>query len=127
MTFATSTPMQHAVATALTEWAEPFYAELRTEYTARRDFLVSVLRDVGFEVAQPDGAYFVLCDFRRFSDADDLTFAKEQTSTIGVAAIPPSPFYKASMDEARRLVRFAFCKKMETLEKAAERLGRLKV
>ena len=126
VTFATSTPMQHAVATALTEWAEPFYAELRTEYTARRDFLVSVLRDVGFEVAQPDGAYFVLCDFRRFSDADDLTFAKELTSTIGVAAIPPSPFYKASMDEARRLVRFAFCKKMETLEKAAERLGRLK-
>ena len=40
-------------------------------------------------------------------------------------AIPPRPFYKASIDEARRLLRFAFCKKLETLEKAAERLGRL--
>jgi len=81
---------------------------------------------VGFDVAQPAGAYFVLCDFRRFSDADDLAFARELTATIGVAAIPPSPFYKASVDEARRLIRFAFCKKRETLEQAAERLRRLK-
>jgi N-succinyldiaminopimelate aminotransferase len=125
VTFATSTPMQHAVATALTRFAAPFYAELRTEYTQRRDFLVRVLREVGFEVAAPDGAYFVLCDFRRFSAADDLSFARELTAQVGVAAIPPSPFYRSAPEEARRLVRFAFCKKMETLERAAERLGKL--
>jgi N-succinyldiaminopimelate aminotransferase len=126
VTFATSTPMQHAVATALTRFATRFYAELRGEYTQRRDFLAQVLREVGFEVAVPSGAYFVLCDFRRFSTADDLTFAKQLTAEIGVAAIPPSPFYRSAPDEARRLVRFAFCKRMETLERAAERLRKLK-
>jgi N-succinyldiaminopimelate aminotransferase len=126
VTFATSTPMQHAAAVALTQYADDFYAELRREFTERRDFLAGVLRDVGFEVAQPNGAYFVLCDFRRFSQADDLTFAKELTAKIGVAAIPPSPFYSADLSDARRLVRFAFCKRMETLEKAAERLRQLR-
>jgi N-succinyldiaminopimelate aminotransferase len=125
VTFATSTPMQNAISTALTGWAEPFYAELRRDYGARRDFLMPVLRDAGFEVAVPAGAYYVLCDFRKLSAADDLTFARELTEKIGIAAIPPSPFYSAAPEEARRLVRFAFCKRMETLERAAERLKRL--
>jgi len=46
---------------------------------------------------------------------------------VGVAVIPPSVFY---CDEHRALgqtyVRFAFCKKTETLERAAERLSRLR-
>jgi len=40
-----------------------------------------------------------------------------------VAAIPPSAFYSENPEEGRRLVRFAFCKRMETLERAAARLG----
>jgi N-succinyldiaminopimelate aminotransferase len=122
VTFATSTPLQHAAAHALTAWGDHYFAKLQRDYTARRDFLLPVLRDVGFEVAVPQGAYYVLCRFGRFSNADDLTFAKQLTTDIGVAAIPPSPFYRATPEEGRRLVRFAFCKKMETLERAAERL-----
>ena len=98
---------------------------LRQEYTERRDFLVSVLRRAGFEVSVPDGAYFVLADFSRLSELDDLAFARLLTEQFGVAAIPPSPFYRTHPEAGRKLVRFAFCKKRETLERAAERLSRL--
>jgi aminotransferase len=52
---------------------------------------------------------------------DDSSFARWLASDVGVAAVPGSSFYhdKAS---GRSMVRFAFCKKLETLERAAERL-----
>jgi N-succinyldiaminopimelate aminotransferase len=125
VTFATATPLQLAVATAITRYTESFFAELKAEYTQRRDFLAGVLREVGFSVALPDGAYFVLADFSALSDLDDVAFARHITEQYGVAAIPPSPFYRDRPETARKLVRFAFCKRMETLERAAERLRRI--
>ena len=56
---------------------------------------------------------------------DDWEFARWITLEHGVAALPPSSFYLESKEEGRRLTRFAFCKKMETLEAAAERLERI--
>jgi len=41
------------------------------------------------------------------------------------AAIPPTAFYE-NKHEGRELVRFAFCKKMETLKAAVERMRALK-
>jgi N-succinyldiaminopimelate aminotransferase len=121
VTFATSTPMQIAIATALRTHGAPFFAELRRQYTARRDLLLSTLVAAGFEPSVPKGAYFVLAEFSAFSAADDVTFVRELVSKHRVAAIPPSAFYAAS-DDGKKLVRFAFCKKEETLNKAAERL-----
>jgi len=43
---------------------------------------------------------------------------------IGVAVVPGSSFYRDPKDGARQ-VRFAFCKKPETLDEAVRRLGRL--
>jgi aminotransferase len=53
---------------------------------------------------------------------DDVSFAKWMCSEIGVATVPGSSFYS---DRAlgRSLVRFAFCKKYDTLKRAAERLA----
>ena len=69
-----------------------------------------------------------MAGFKRLGFDDDVTFCRHLTQDIGVAAIPPSAFYS---DEHKALgksyARFAFCKKMETLEKAAERLKKLSV
>lgn len=122
VTFATSTPLQVATARALEACGPTFYDGLRAEYRERRDFLVDVLRRVGLRVAVPSGTYFVLADFRDLWDGDDLSFVRHLCVEHGVAAIPPSVFYKAAPEEGRRLVRFAFCKRMETLRAAAQRL-----
>ena len=127
LTFCGAAPLQAAVAEGLRVVDDGFYAELAAAYEARRDFLVDALRAAGFVVSVPRGAYFVLADFRALDGRDDVAFARHLTTTIGVAAIPPSPFYARDVDEGRRLLRFAFCKKRETLARAAERLARLRV
>ncbi len=125
LTYAVATPLQRAVAYALENHHTDYIAQYQAEYTARRDFLVSTLRDVGFRLAAPQGTYFVLADFRDIFDGDDRAFAYWLTKEHAVAAIPPSAFYARDLEEGRRLARFAFCKRMETLEAAAERLRRI--
>jgi N-succinyldiaminopimelate aminotransferase len=126
LNYTIATPLQTAVAFALRNFAEDFIAEFKAEYLARRDFLVSALKDVGFRVAVPKGTYFILADFTPVFQGDDWEFARWLTTEHGVAAIPPSSFFQADASEGRRLARFAFCKRMETLEAAAERLLRIR-
>ncbi len=122
VTFATATPLQVAVAHALEHCGERFYGSLRAEYSERRAFLLESLREVGLRVSEPAGTYFVLADFRDIWDGDDVSFVRHLVTEHGVAAIPPSVFYRRAPEEGARLVRFAFCKRMETLRAAAERL-----
>ena len=123
ITFATATPLQHGAAAALAAGPE-YYAGLLADYRDRRDYLVGELARIGFRVAAPGGAYFVLADFRPFGFDDDRTFALHLIEKAGVAAIPPSVFYDHP-EHGRSYVRFAFCKKRETLETAVRRLEAL--
>lgn len=125
VTFATATPLQVAVAHALDHLDETYYERFRSEYAERRAFLLSALEEAGMKTAPPAGTYFVLADFTGIHDGDDRDFVRRLIEKHGVAAIPPSVFYKADPDEGRKLVRFAFCKRMETLQAAAQRLRRM--
>jgi methionine aminotransferase len=66
------------------------------------------------------GSYFQLYKYDRISDESDKDFAIRITKEYGVASIPVSVFYQEGKDD--KVVRFCFCKKEETLEKAVERL-----
>jgi N-succinyldiaminopimelate aminotransferase len=122
---ASVTPMQAAAAVAL-GLDEEYYRSLITEYQVKRDFLANALREAGMRVSLPQGTYFIMADFSPLGYDDDVTFCRWLTTQVGVAAIPPSAFYS---DEHKYLAnnwaRFAFCKKMETLEQAAERLRKV--
>jgi aspartate/methionine/tyrosine aminotransferase len=87
--------------------------------------LIPALEGAGFRCFRPRGAYYVMTDISGFGFEDDLTFVKYLVSEIGVAAVPGSSFYRDAKDGARQ-VRFAFCKKLETLDAATEKLGKLK-
>jgi aspartate/methionine/tyrosine aminotransferase len=67
----------------------------------------------------------VMTDISGFGFDDDVSFTKYLIQEIGVAAVPGSSFYRDARDGARQ-VRFAFCKKMETLDAATEKLGKLR-
>jgi len=54
-----------------------------------------------------------------------VAFAKHLVKDIGVACVPGSSFYNDARDGAQQ-VRFAFCKREETLDAAAGRLRKLK-
>ncbi|MGA3350757.1 MAG: aminotransferase class I/II-fold pyridoxal phosphate-dependent enzyme [Candidatus Sulfotelmatobacter sp.] len=124
LTVGAPAPLQEAGAAALSLPAE-YYARLAEGYRARRDHLIPALEGAGFKCFRPRGAYYVMTDISAFGFEDDVTFVKYLVSEIGVAAVPGSSFYREARDGARQ-VRFAFCKKLETLDAAAEKLGKLK-
>jgi aspartate/methionine/tyrosine aminotransferase len=132
--FAVATPLQEAVAVALEQAEErDYFAELRTMYQAKRDLLLNALDDVGLTPMTPDGSYFIVVDTRKLPvDAQpgarrDVAVCRWFTREIGVAAIPPSPFYSVAHQELTdNLARFTFCKTDEMLHEAARRLQRLR-
>jgi aminotransferase len=88
--------------------------------------LVPALETAGFKCFLPRGAYYVMTDIGAFGFTDDLEFTKYLVRDVGVAAVPGSSFYHDPRDGARQ-VRFAFCKRPETLNAAGERLRNLRV
>ena len=124
LTFSTPAPFQRAVAEALDGLAPTFYEELRREYRGRRDLLLETLAVCGFDVASPEGSYFAMCRLPSDFEGDDRDFARFMAEEVGVAVIPPSPFYSSAPEEGARLSRIAFCKREETLREAADRLER---
>jgi aminotransferase len=118
-------PLQLAGAAALA-LPPDYYEELRTDYHRRRDILVPYLRDAGFELEEPEGAYYVMTDISPFgSGLDDTHFVREMITKVGVSAVPGSAFY-ASRESGRTKVRFMFAKRDETLHEAGERLLKLR-
>ena len=124
LTVGAPAPLQTAAAVGFAFDAE-YYNRFTADYRLRRDFLGGVLREQGFEFTVPEGAYYIFADFSRLSDLDDVTFAKWMTQEVGVATVPGSSFY-SNKEDGRAFVRFAFCKRQETLDDAAERLSRLR-
>jgi N-succinyldiaminopimelate aminotransferase len=124
VTSAVNTPGQHAMAAALGA-GDDYFAGFLGAYRARRDRLCAGLADAGFDVLVPAGTYFVLADVRPLGFEDGAAFCRMLPETHGVAAIPASAFYSRPAG-GRSLVRFAFCKKDETLDEGIRRLRRLK-
>jgi len=124
LTVGAPAPLQAAGAVGLAFDAD-YFNHLALDYRARRHVLVEALTEAGFTFSVPEGAYYILADFSELSDLDDVTFAKWMTQEIGVATVPGSSFYSRKED-GRSFVRFAFCKKQETLDQAAERLSKLR-
>jgi len=123
LTVGAPAPLQEAGAAALSLPAE-YYTKLAEGYRARRDHLIPVLEAAGFQCFLPRGAYYVMTDISAFGFGDDVSFTKYLVKEIGVATVPGSSFYRDPRDGAQQ-VRFAFCKKLTTLDAAAEKLGKL--
>jgi N-succinyldiaminopimelate aminotransferase len=124
ITFATATPLQHGAAAALAAGPD-YYANLLADYRRKRDFLAGELSRIGFGVRKPAGTYFLCADFSAFGFEDDVAFCRYLLEEVGVAAIPPSFFYD-NKARGRGYVRFAFCKREETLREAVRRMEKLK-
>jgi aspartate/methionine/tyrosine aminotransferase len=126
LTVGAPAPLQAAGAIGL-HFDADYFNHLAMDYRARRVVLVDALTEAGFEFSVPEGAYYILADFSKLSSNDDVTFAKWMTREVGVAAVPGSSFYHDhALGGGRSLIRFAFCKKLETMQRASARLATLK-
>ena len=128
LTYVGGAPFQPAVAHALDN-EDAWVAELRESFQGKRDRLSSALTDIGFGVHDSFGTYFLCADPRPLGYDDGATFCAELPERAGVAAIPMSAFCdpdSAHFGDWNHLVRFAFCKRDDTMEEAIRRLQVLK-
>ncbi len=125
VTFASGTPFQEAMATAIESApTDGYYAQLAADYDRRRSALAAALEGAGLPILAIGGSYFLMADISGLGFEDDAAFCRWLVVEAGVAAVPPSAFY-ADVSRAPMLARFCFAKRDETLALAAERLSLL--
>ncbi len=123
LTYVASGPFQPAVALAL-GLGDDVYHDVASSLQAKRDLLCNGLSAAGLEVTRPAGAYFVIADAAPLGVSDALDFCRQMPALCGVVGVPVSVFCD-DVDEARTLVRFAFCKRDAVLHEAVSRLTAL--
>ena len=124
LTVGAAAPLQEAGALAL-GLPESYYRELARAYADRRARLLGILEPAGLRPYRPAGAYYVMTETAGLGWDDDVAFARHLVEEVGVAVVPGSSFYQDPRD-GRCQVRFAFCKKPETLAEAERRLRTLR-
>jgi aspartate/methionine/tyrosine aminotransferase len=120
------TPLQKG-AVGLLELGDTFFANIRFDYTPKRDLLIAGLERAGFHITPPQGSYYLFADYREVADLRDLSpveAAKYLIEEVGVATVPGDSFY-AKGDGGNGYLRLAFCKNIETLKEATARLSKL--
>jgi N-succinyldiaminopimelate aminotransferase len=124
LTFVNAAPFQYAIAEGLTD-CDDYLLEAAQVLRQKRDLLAAGLEAAGFRVFTSHGTFFLTTDITPLSDEDGYTFCMKLPERCGVVAIPSSVFYD-DKDSGRHFVRWMFSKRLEVLEEAVERLGRLR-
>lgn len=122
LVFSVNTPLQVALAAYLKN--EEHYLNLPSFYQTKRDYFLSLIEGCSFTFTPCKGSYFQLLDYSSFSNEKDTDLAIRLTKEFGIASIPVSVFYSSQVDT--KMLRFCFAKDNETLEKAAEKIHRIK-
>ncbi|MGW2234726.1 pyridoxal phosphate-dependent aminotransferase [Streptomyces sp. NPDC001759] len=123
LTYVSSGPFQYAVAEALA-LPDAYFTAFREDMLAKRDLLAAGLKDAGFDVFRTAGTYFVTTDIRPLGESDGFAFCRALPERAGVVAIPNAVFYD-HREAGAPFVRFAFCKRVEVLAEAVQRLKTL--
>ena len=125
LTFVNGAPFQPAIAVGL-GLPDSYFHTTATTLAAKRDLLSAGLVNAGFTVSAPQAGYFVVADAAALGVTDAAAFCRALPAMVGVVGIPITAF----VHEDRRgpyasLVRFAYCKKVDLLERAAAQLSTL--
>lgn len=125
LTFVNGAPFQPAIAVGL-GLPDSYFATAAATLDHKRDILSAGLSAAGFTVSHPDAGYFVIADAAPLGVTDAAEFCRALPALAGVVAVPVSAFVHPDRREGfESLVRFAFCKKVDLLERAAAQLAGL--
>jgi len=122
VTVGAPTPLQEAGAVAL-RLPDSYYQQLAAGYLERRDLMLQVLAAAGLPATTPAGAYYIMTDASALG-VGDVAAAQTLVSQARVAAVPGSSFYSRP-ELGHSKLRFAYSKKLATLQEAGKRLAQL--
>lgn len=112
---------QHGAAAGLEQLGSEFYQGLTHDFAAKRDRLVTALRNAGLTPDVPAGAYYILADASRVPGTNAVEKARALLKQTGVASVAGSAFFRPGGGE--NLLRFCFAKKDTDLNEACRRLS----
>ncbi|MFN3256558.1 MAG: pyridoxal phosphate-dependent aminotransferase [Ilumatobacter sp.] len=122
LTYVNGAPFQPAIAAGL-RMPDDHFERLRLTLQTARDHLVDGLDRAGFTTLRPEATYFVTVDIRPIAgDERGTDFCRRLPHVAGVVAVPCEVFY-ANPDHGRHLVRFACCKQLDLIDRAASQLA----
>lgn len=85
-----ATPLQHALAATIPNWPHR-YQYLRELFTAKRNYMVNVLTELGFEIYDSGSSFYLWARIpKQYSDASELN--TQLMKKASVAAVPASAF-----------------------------------
>jgi N-succinyldiaminopimelate aminotransferase len=126
LTYSNGAPFQPAIAVGL-GLPDSFFADTAATLRAKRDLLSEGLLAAGFTITQPQGGYFVVADAAPLGHPDAASFARKLPAMVGVVAIPITAFvHDDRKADYASLLRFAYCKKVDVLERASAQLAGLR-
>ena len=91
---------------------------MKAEYLKRREFLQAELAEAGFEVASPDGAFYLFAKIPAQFEPDSWAFVRRLAKEAKVALIPGISFGPGG----EGYVRLSYAASMENLTEAAKRI-----
>jgi aspartate/methionine/tyrosine aminotransferase len=100
---------------ALSSFNYEYLEKTKNEFKKRRDFLFNELKYI-FNIAKPDGAFYLWCDISKYSN-NSLEFANKLLKVAKVAVTPGIDF-----GEYNNFIRIAYTKNIKYLEIAAKRI-----
>ncbi|PLS34029.1 aromatic amino acid aminotransferase [Carnobacterium maltaromaticum] len=112
-----TTMAQKAAIAALTAGADDA-VPMKIEYMKRRDFLYEKMKNLGFEIARPNGAFYIFAKIPDGYTQNSMNFCVDLAEKNKLAIIPGSAFGAAG----EGFVRLSYAASMEKLELAMERL-----
>jgi N-succinyldiaminopimelate aminotransferase len=123
LTYVNGAPFQPAIARGL-DLPDAFFTGIAADLQAKRDVLAHGLTAAGFTISVPQGSYFIVADATPLGYTDGAEFCRRLPDLAGVVGVPITAFCSpAHRAEYAPLVRFAYCKKVDVLERAAEQLA----
>ncbi|MDO4903130.1 MAG: aminotransferase class I/II-fold pyridoxal phosphate-dependent enzyme [Limosilactobacillus sp.] len=115
VTSATDSAMAAAAAAFGTVAGHQATLEMKAAYKERRDYLADALQKLGFDLATPNGAFYIFAKIPASAGTDDVAFATKLAEEGKVATVPGSYFgaggqgyvrlsYATSMDNIKQAV-----------------------
>jgi len=100
---------------ALEAFDYEYLKQIQETFKKRRDFLYNELKGI-FNIAKPDGAFYLWCDISKYSD-NSLNFCDELLTKAKVATTPGIDF-----GNFNNFIRIAYTKEIDLLKEATKRI-----
>ena len=91
---------------------------MKKEYIIRRDYILEKMRDLGFKIIKPDGAFYIFAKIPDGFTQDSFAFLKDFAEKKAVAFIPGAAFGQYG----EGYIRLSYAASMEVIQEAMKRL-----